>query len=33
MYIAATRNELDLISKEQPEENNKIVIQDSFFFK
>lgn len=31
MYIATARNELDLISKEQPEENNKIVIQDSFF--
>lgn len=31
MYSATARNELDLISKEQPEENNKIVIQDSFF--
>lgn len=31
MYIAAARHELDLMSKKQEIEGDKIVIQDSFF--
>lgn len=31
MYIAAARHELDLMSKEQNRQNDKIIIQDSFF--
>ena len=31
MYIAAARNELDLINKEKDENMDKIIIQDSFF--
>lgn len=31
MYIAAARHELDLISKSQTKQSDKIIIQDSFF--
>ena len=31
MYIAAARHELDLISKNQDNQNDKIILQDSFF--
>lgn len=31
MYIAAARHELDLMSKEQNKQNDKIIVQDSFF--